>query len=112
MIEFSKVRINHIHWSEQVIQALKKGELPVIDSFRDCEFGKWLHTDGWGNYGEIKEIAELEQKHKEFHKTAEEMVKFMKLKDFDKAEILLREFRRESKDLVFLLSLVEYRLHK
>jgi len=110
MIEISKIRMDHIHWAEQIQQALKKGKLPEISHYRDCEFGKWLYDGEKNNFADIKEVAELEKKHQNFHNTAAEMVEFIKLRDFDNAEILLGEFRRESKDLIFLLSLLEYRL--
>ena len=112
MIEISVIRMDHIHWSEQIQNALKKGKLPEVTSYRDCEFGKWLHGDEKKLLSNTKELAELEKKHERFHTTAAEMVNFIKLRDFDNAEILLGEFRRESKDLIFLLSLLEYRLIK
>jgi hypothetical protein len=41
-----------------------------IGSHRDCDFGKWLYSEGLGRYGTMKEIIELEGIHKRLHETA------------------------------------------
>ena len=110
MIEISVTRMEHIRWVEQIQNALKKGKLPEVSSYRECEFGKWLHNRDKDKFSKLKETKDLETKHKDFHKTAAEMVKFLEERDYDQAEILLGEFRRESKDLIFMLTLLEYRL--
>ncbi|MBF0286423.1 MAG: CZB domain-containing protein [SAR324 cluster bacterium] len=112
MIEIATTRMEHIRWVEQIKAALQKGKLPQMANYCDCELGKWLDEQGKKKYGHLKEMQGLEEKHREFHQTADELIKLFENRNYDSAEIMLREFRRESKDLVFLLTMVEYRLNE
>jgi len=107
-VDISKARLQHIHWTEQVISALKKGQLPEISNHHECELGKWLHTQQNESKPSNKTLETLKRKHQRFHETVSEMINFLEIKDYDNAEILLGEFRRGSKDVVFLLSQLEY----
>ena len=43
-MDITKARLQHIHWTEQVIGAIKKGKLPEVSNHKECDLGKWLQT--------------------------------------------------------------------
>ncbi|MBF0219666.1 MAG: CZB domain-containing protein [Gammaproteobacteria bacterium] len=115
MIDLNNARMIHIHWVEQMKNALKRGEIPVLQHYQDCDLGQWLYQNGSGGgqrFLTFEEGQQLEELHRQFHLTADEMTRMFSQKNYGNAEIMMREFTRESRDLVFLLSMLEYRLQQ
>jgi len=111
MMDITIARLQHIHWTEQVINALKKGQFPETSNHKQCDLGKWLQSADAESTIPKAELKKLKQKHQKFHESVTEMLQYLNTKDYDNAEILLGEFRRGSKDVVFLLSMLEYHLY-
>lgn len=52
----------------------------------------------------------LEKRHKHFHETADLLVNLFKERNFVEAEVALDELKRDSQDLIFMLTMIEYRM--
>ena len=110
MNEFSKARLMHVSWVEQLKNVLRKGKIPEVSSHIKCDLGKFIIKESFEKkHGSIPEVADLCKKHKQFHRTAEELIKLFKVRNFDSAEIVMRELSRESKELIFLITMVEFK---
>ena len=49
------------------------------------------------------------KRHRHFHETADILVKLFGQRNFVEAEVALDELKRESQDLIFMLTMFEYR---
>ncbi|MBF0470663.1 MAG: CZB domain-containing protein [Gammaproteobacteria bacterium] len=113
MLDLTTARMVHIRWIEQIKEALQRGDVPHLDHYKNCDLGQWLYQKGdqGGNrYLTFDEGKRLEEMHRQFHSTADELTRVLAEKNYGNAEILMREFNRESRDLIFLLSMLEYRI--
>jgi hypothetical protein len=110
MIDISKARLIHIKWLMQLEGALRKGEIPKLESHNACELGKWLYQEGLEKYKSYPEISFLEKRHQRFHETTELLVKLFRESNYVEAEVALDELKRESQDLIFILTVIEYRI--
>ncbi len=111
MIDLSVARLVHLKWVLQLEATVRKGRTDLLlDSHDSCELGRWLRHDGHLKYKEFPEMAQLERKHQAFHQSAETMIAMFDQHKSLEAEFMLEEIRAESKDLIFLLTLIEYRL--
>lgn len=110
MIDISKARLIHIKWLMQLEQALRKGETPKLESHDACELGKWIYQEGMERYKNYPEMAFLEKRHQRFHETTQLLVRLFKENSYVEAEVALDELKRESQDLIFILTVIEYRI--
>ncbi|MEO5330957.1 MAG: CZB domain-containing protein [Magnetococcus sp. YQC-5] len=111
MIDLSVARLVHLQWVLTLEATILKGRTDLILHTHDtCELGRWLYTVGHKKYGEFPEMAQLEKQHRAFHLSAESMVALFGQNKFVEADLLLENLKQESKDLIFLLTLIEYRL--
>ncbi len=95
-------------WLMEMEKALSKGKIPTIDPHNNCELGLWIYSHGRKKYANSTSMLELERKHKQFHNTADEMTALFRDKNYVEAEVLIRELNRESRDLIFLLTRIEF----
>ncbi len=110
MIDLSRARLIHIKWLLQLENALRKNQIPELDSHTTCELGNWLYTEGMQKYKKFPEMIFLERRHQRFHETTELLVRLFRERNFVEAEVALDELKRESQDLIFMLTLIEYHL--
>ncbi|MBF0587987.1 MAG: CZB domain-containing protein [Magnetococcales bacterium] len=108
MIDLNRARLVHMKWLRQMEGALSQGKIPKMERHEKCDLGRWIYREGMSELGERPAMLELERKHRRFHATADEMVGLFRIKNYVEAEVLLRELDRESKDLIFLLTRIEY----
>lgn len=108
MIDINRARLVHIKWLLEMEHALTKGKIPVVESGQVCELGRWIYASGMQKYARVPAMLELERKHKQFHMTADEMLALFREKNYLEAEVLIRELNRESRDLIFLLTRIEF----
>ena len=109
MIDISKARLIHLKWLLHLEKILRQDGVPLLDSHMSCELGKWLYADGIEKYGRYPEISFLEKRHKRFHETAELLLELFRAKNYVEAEVALDELKRDSQDLIFMLTMIEYR---
>lgn len=74
-----------------------------IGSHKDCDFGKWLYSEGLGRYGTLREIIELEGIHKRLHETALLIVRLGSQRDTKVGSEALKTFESLSLEMISLL---------
>jgi hypothetical protein len=87
----------------------------VLPSYHDCELGVWLYGEGLKVYKEIPEIVLLEKSHKVFHIAADNVVAWHNGPKFNsqkaaQAEIDFRDALRTSKEIVYHLTMLEFKI--
>ena len=116
MIDIVVARLTHIKWVLQLESALQnKRKVIKIDSHKKCELGKCLYSSATDEYETIPEIHLLEKEHKLFHVAADKVVKWHNRTDPSAradAQALLdfEEVQRRSKEVIFLLTLIEFKM--
>ncbi|CAK0771371.1 putative lipoprotein [Gammaproteobacteria bacterium] len=110
MIDLSRARLIHLRWLLQLETLLRKEAIPNLQSYRSCELGMWLYQEGIKRYGKYPEMSFLEKRHKHFHETADALVDLFKERNYVEAEVALDELKRNSQDLIFMLTMIEYRM--
>ncbi|MBF0249550.1 MAG: CZB domain-containing protein [Alphaproteobacteria bacterium] len=110
MFDISRARLVHLKWLMQLEEALRHGKSPALASHTSCELGQWLYDEGLAKYKKYPEISFLEKRHQRFHETTELLVRLFQDRNFVEAEVALDELKRESQDLIFMLTMLEYRI--
>ncbi len=108
MIDLNQARLVHMAWLIEIEDSLIKGNVPNIESFQNCELGQWIYSYGMKKYSASSSMLELERKHKQFHKSANEMSEIFRKNNNLEAKVIIRELNRESRDLIFLLTRIEF----
>ncbi|MBF0270970.1 MAG: CZB domain-containing protein [Magnetococcales bacterium] len=110
MIDLSRARLVHLKWLFQLEMLLRQESIPQLQTYMTCELGIWLYQEGIKKYSKYPEISFLEKRHKRFHETADLLVSYYKNRNFVEAEVALDELKRDSQDLIFMLTMIEYRI--
>lgn len=116
MIDIVMARLYHIKVELELEAALQnKREVVKIDSHKKCELGQWLYSSASDEYKTIPEIDLLEKEHKLFHSAADKVAKWHNRTDPGAradAQALLdfEEVQRRSKEVIFLLTLIEFKM--
>ncbi len=77
-IDFLDAIIHYLSWRVRLRGFLEDKDNVTeydIGSHKDCDFGKWLYSEGLSRYGTMREIAEIEDIHKQLHETALRIVR-------------------------------------
>ena len=77
-LELSIVAMQHINWKLNLAWFLRYGDSlsdAQVASPRQCEFGRWLYSDGLERYGSYPVIKEIETAHAQLHEHAREVVR-------------------------------------
>ncbi|MCI4626385.1 MAG: CZB domain-containing protein [Candidatus Magnetoovum sp. WYHC-5] len=118
MIDITMARITHLDWLYTLELALQKKRIYInIMPYGKCELGKWLYDEALAKYKDIPEIDTLEKEHKFFHLAADRVVKWHNSTTVSaqaEAQALLdfEELQKRSKEIIFLLTTVEFKLIK
>ncbi len=110
MIDISRARFVHLRWLLQLEKLLRQESIPQLQSHKSCDLGIWLYQDGIKRYGRFPEMSFLEKRHKNFHETADLLVSLVHERNYVEAEVALDELKRNSQDLIFMLTMIEYRM--
>ncbi|MEI6705432.1 MAG: CZB domain-containing protein [Deltaproteobacteria bacterium] len=116
MIDITVARITHVEWVHQLEMILREGSTTVtLPSYRDCELGAWLYSEGLHTYKEIPEIIQLETSHKVFHIAADNVVAWHNGSKYDskkiaQAETDFRDAQRTSKEIIYILTMLEFKI--
>ncbi|MBU0635011.1 MAG: CZB domain-containing protein [Candidatus Omnitrophica bacterium] len=109
-IEFSMVRMMQRTWRMKIRSFLQgQDSLPEQEaySFRDCEFGKWLYSEGMAKYGKIPEMKEIEKIHIHLHHNVKKNKHIREKKLFFEAEKSLQKIEELAQEMMYLLNIVE-----
>jgi hypothetical protein len=117
MIDITVARITHMEWMLQLETILSETATTTValPSYHDCELGIWLYSEGLHNYQEIPEIGMLEKSHKYFHVAADKLVAWHNGSKSDstktaQAEIDFRDAKNTSKEILYILTLLEFKI--
>ncbi len=116
MLDIMIARLTHVEWVYQLERALQKRDLILnVKSFNECDLGVWLYSGAMEEYSDIPEIEFLERYHKEFHIAAEKVVRWhnspkLSPRQDAQAQIDFEEAQRMSKEIIYLLTMLEYKM--
>lgn len=81
-----------------------------IGSHKDCDFGKWLYSEGLSRYGTMREIAEVQDIHKQLHETALRIIRLGGQRDAITANQALLKFETLSPKMISLLVTLQQKI--
>jgi methyl-accepting chemotaxis protein len=76
-IEFLTAKANHINWRIRLLNYLEGKESlshEEVLSHTDCRLGKWIYAQGMEKYGQLKDMQQLEEIHKQLHEATAKVV--------------------------------------
>ena len=76
-LDFDSIITKHKDWKTRLRSMLDgKGGLSINDavSHKDCDFGKWLYSEGKTKYGSLNELDILEKSHTQMHAKVREVI--------------------------------------
>jgi hypothetical protein len=109
-VDFARVKMAHRSWRLRLRRFLDGNEdidAKSLASHRDCELGKWIYADAVPNYGQLREVQQLEQKHKDMHALVREVVELKHAGKLKEAEHVSSGVTSEAEEVVALLTKVE-----
>jgi hypothetical protein len=118
MIDIVMARLYHIQVELELEAALQnKRKVIKLDTHKKCELGKWLYSSASDDYKSIPEIHLLEKEHKLFHSASDKVAKWHNRTDPSartdaRAQLDFEEVQRRSKEVIFLLTLIEFKMVK
>jgi len=75
-------------------------------SHKECEFGKWLYSEGLAKYPDLKELQELDKIHFDVHMLMRQIFEMMEKKDIKAAQQEYAKMDALSKKIITLLTTV------
>ncbi len=109
-VDFASARSKHLAWKSRLRNFLDGKEALTQSqavSHRDCDLGKWLYSEGMDKYGQIGEMQQLEQLHKEMHGLIGTIIQQQEAGEADQAETSFSKVASLSEQIVRLLSAIE-----
>jgi len=109
-VNFAVVKMAHGTWRMKLrgfLDGRENIDPKQLASHQDCELGKWLYSTGISKHGHLREVQELEKKHKFMHGVVKQVVA---LKQAGKAKEAEQEFSKvhdAAEAVVALLTSVE-----
>lgn len=106
-LELSIVAMQHINWKLNLAWFLRYGDSLTeaqVASPRQCEFGRWLYSEGLERYGAYPVMAEIEDAHTRMHERAREVVRCYQAGDADGARAEYERVEELSEVIVACLS--------
>ena len=113
MLDFEAAKSAHLAWRARIRAFLDGRETLSTKeavSHHDCMLGKWYYTEGLQQYGEIAEMAAIEQPHSNLHQLIREIIELQQAGRRDEAEARYQEIVPLSEQIIGLLDAVEQRI--
>ncbi|MBF0237606.1 MAG: CZB domain-containing protein [SAR324 cluster bacterium] len=108
-LQVSHVRLKHVQWTENMPSAFKnRGRHTSLATATECDLGIWTKNLHSQHYNSIQEIKKLDELHVFFHEVAQNTVDALRKNEDQQAEIYYSEMKEMSREIVYLLSLIEY----
>ncbi len=110
-LEVSQARLIHLRWEKSLMEAFKhRGRDTILESAEVCALGVWIHSTGLQQFANLPEISMLDSVHKEFHTQANTVLRALRKKQNKRADSSYELTRALSRQVVYLLSVIEYKL--
>jgi chemotaxis signal transduction protein len=110
LVDFTLARSKHLEWTDRLRQFLDGKTTLTVEqaaSHKECALGKWLYSRGLKEYGDIREIVDLEKLHVAFHALVKQIVVFRAAGQFAHAEQEYGDVKPSSARIVELLTQAE-----
>jgi hypothetical protein len=109
--DFPAIRLMHMSWKQRLTDFFngKKIETTVHLSYKKCDLGAWIYSDGMNKYGKMPEMQDLEKIHKEMHLVVEKVMKIKESDSISAIEQELEKIEHLSQRLYSLLIIIEDR---
>ena len=110
--DVSLARLAHLDWLVRVEKALAGGPVNApgaLQYYRDCDLGLWLHGEARRRYRDCADIKRLTVEHRRFHHAVEHAVISLHDGRQDETHQYLVSAQHISKDVIYLLTLIELR---
>jgi len=108
-LDFQNAGIVHLVWKKK-IRALLDGRAAITEvkhvSHKECELGRWLYSSGLKQYGQLKEMRQLEGLHIEIHNICNRILGMIKEERKGAAEVEYKKLDTKSKDMIKILTLL------
>ncbi|MBF0284432.1 MAG: CZB domain-containing protein [Magnetococcales bacterium] len=111
ILNVSQARLIHLRWAQDLTKAFRhRGRDVTLESAEKCAMGVWLRATGLTRHGQIEEVAQLDALHQAFHDKAEQTLRALRGKRDELAERHFGETRELSRKVIYLLSVIEFKL--
>ncbi|MBF0444659.1 MAG: CZB domain-containing protein [Magnetococcales bacterium] len=108
-LDLGLARIAHLNW-EFEMESISRGvsKSSGVQSYQDCELGRWLHGQGIKTYSKVEGTHPLVGAHRDFHEAAKRLVQVCQCEgDSSNIDKELQIVRRLSRDIIFHLTEME-----
>jgi methyl-accepting chemotaxis protein len=109
-INFVQEIASHVIWNVRLRCLLDGGECITKEqavSHSECSLGKWMYSEGLVKYGEIAEMKELDNVHREMHSLVARIIALKDGDDTDHVKKELDELRLLNEKIIFLLYAIQ-----
>ncbi|MBF0370809.1 MAG: CZB domain-containing protein [Magnetococcales bacterium] len=111
VLAVNRSRLVHLQWLRNMDRAFRhRGRNVALVSAEGCPLGVWIHTVGLKRYGQFDEIKHLNDCHKAFHDRAREAIAALRHRRDAQAEKAYKEVQQLSREIIHLLSVVDFKL--
>jgi hypothetical protein len=111
ILDITHARLLHLKWASQLSRLFRNfGKGVALQSHAECDVGVWIRTTGLRRYGHIDEIRQLDAIHVRFHDAANQTISHLQQKQFGKAQEHYEIVNTLSREIIYLLTIIEYRL--
>ena len=110
ILDLSGARSAHLSWKSRLRAYMDgKNSLPrkQLVNHRECDLGRWYHSEGIHHYGHIPEMRELERPHEDLHRIIHTLVDHQEQGRYDEAESCYKQVEPLSMQIVGLLTAIE-----
>ncbi|MCB1762214.1 MAG: HAMP domain-containing protein [Gammaproteobacteria bacterium] len=112
-LDFKAAKAAHLAWKARIRAFLDgRGSLTRQEalSHHDCVLGKWYYGEGIGRYGNLADMAAIEQPHTDLHRIIREIIELKGEGRLQEAEARYRQLDPLSEKIVSLLDALEQRI--
>ncbi|CAK0765600.1 Chemoreceptor zinc-binding domain-containing protein conserved in MTBa [uncultured Gammaproteobacteria bacterium] len=111
MLDITHARLVHLKWASQLSRLFRNfGKDVALQTHEECAVGVWISRVGLHKYAHIEEIGQLNDCHAKFHEAASRTISCLQQKQFHQAQEAYGIVNTLSRDIVYLLTVIEYHL--
>lgn len=111
ILEVSQARLVHLRWANHLPETFRnRGRRVSLESVELCPLSVWIHGTGLKRFGQMPELIRCDQAHQAFHARAEEILNNLRHRRDQHADRAYADLLKLSQEIIYLLSVIEYRL--
>jgi methyl-accepting chemotaxis protein len=109
-VDFDALRTKHTQWRIRLNRFLTGQETLTVEeagTHRDCALGKWIHSEGWAQFGDLKEMLDLAKIHRDMHEAVLATIRAHEAGNTTTANASLTQVETLSRKVVQQIRMVE-----